>query len=47
VFSGHITGTFGQTQGKGQSIVTNGRITDNWHSEDNLTLMKQLGLVSQ
>ena len=56
VFTGHFTGTFGQTQGKGQSIsfiatdllkVTNGRITDNWHIEDNLTLMKQLGLITQ
>jgi predicted ester cyclase len=56
VFTGHFTGTFGQTQGKGQSInfiatdllkVTDGRITDNWHIEDNLTLMKQLGLVTQ
>jgi predicted ester cyclase len=56
VFTGHFTGTFGQTQGKGQSInfiatdllkVTDGRITDNWHIEDNLTLMKQLGLITQ
>jgi predicted ester cyclase len=56
VFTGHFTGTFGQTQGKGQSInfiatdllkVTDGRITDNWHIEDNLTLMKQFGLITQ
>lgn len=56
VFTGHFTGTFGQVQGQGQSInfiatdllkVTNGRITDNWHIEDNLTLMKQLGLITQ
>jgi len=55
VFTGHFAGTFGQTQGKGQSIdfiatdllkVVNGRITDNWHIEDNLTLMKQLGVIS-
>ena len=40
VFTGHFTGTFGQVQGKGQSIdfiatdllkLANGRITDNWH----------------
>jgi predicted ester cyclase len=56
VFTGHFTGTFGRTQGKGQSInfiatdllkVTDGRITDNWHIEDNLTLMKQFGLITQ
>jgi predicted ester cyclase len=56
VFTGHFTGTFGQTQGKGQSInfiatdllkVTDGGITDNWHIEDNLTLMKQFGLITQ
>jgi predicted ester cyclase len=56
VFTGHFTGAFGQVQGKGQSIafiatdllkVTEGRITDNWHIEDNLSLMKQLGVVPQ
>jgi hypothetical protein len=25
--------------------VQDGRITDNWHIEDNLTLMQQLGIV--
>jgi hypothetical protein len=25
--------------------VENGRITDNWHIEDNLTLLKQMGLA--
>jgi len=53
-FTGHFTGTFGKTKGNGQPIdfiatdllkVANGRITDNWHIEDNLTLMKQLGVV--
>jgi len=56
VFTGHFTGAFGQLQGKGQSIafiatdllkVTDGRITDNWHIEDNLTLMRQLGVIPQ
>jgi hypothetical protein len=51
-----FTGTSGQTQGKGQSInfiatdllkVTDGGITDNWHIEDNLTLMKQFGLITE
>jgi len=54
-FSGHFTGSFGQTQGKGQAIdfiatdlvkVENGRITDNWHIEDNLTLLQQMGVAT-
>jgi predicted ester cyclase len=53
-FAGHFTGTFGKIQGKGQAIafiatdlikVQNGRITDNWHIEDNLTLFQQLGIT--
>lgn len=53
-FRGHFTGRFHDTQGKGQAIdfiatdiyrVAEGRITDNWHLEDNLTLMGQMGLV--
>ena len=54
-FSGHFTGRFGQTQGRGQAIafvatdlvkVENGRITDNWHIEDNLALLQQMGVAS-
>ena len=53
-FAGHFTGTFGKVQGKGQAItfiatdllkVENGRITDNWHIEDNLTLLQQMGVA--
>jgi predicted ester cyclase len=53
-FTGHFTGRFGQTQGKGQPIafiatdlvkVENGRITDNWHIEDNLTLLQEMGVA--
>jgi predicted ester cyclase len=53
-FSGHFTGQFGKVQGRGQVIdfqafdlyrVSDGRITDNWHLEDNLTLLKQMGIV--
>jgi predicted ester cyclase len=53
-FTGHFTGRFGQTQGKGQPIafiatdlvkVENGRITDNWHIEDNLTLLQKMGIA--
>lgn len=50
-FHGHFTGRFGAVQGHGQDIafraidiyrVQAGRITDNWHLEDNLTLMQQM-----
>jgi predicted ester cyclase len=53
-FRGHFTGAFGQKQGGGQTVdfiatdilrVQDGRITDNWHIEDNLTFMQQLGIV--
>jgi predicted ester cyclase len=53
-FGGHFTGRFGQTQGEGQPIpfiatdlvkIENGRITDNWHIEDNFTLLQQMGVV--
>jgi predicted ester cyclase len=53
-FTGHFTGTFGTTRGQGQSIrfiatdllkVAKGRITDNWHIEDNLTLLQQMGVA--
>jgi predicted ester cyclase len=53
-FTGHFTGRFGQAQGKAQPIdftatdllkVENGRITDNWHIEDNLTLLQQMGVA--
>jgi predicted ester cyclase len=53
-FTGHFTGGFGRTKGQGQPIdfiatdllkVTDGRITDNWHIEDNLTLLSQMGIA--
>jgi predicted ester cyclase len=53
-FTGHFSGKFGQTQGKGQPVpfiatdlvkVENGRITDNWHIEDNLTLLREMGIA--
>jgi predicted ester cyclase len=53
-FRGHFTGRFGQIQGQGQTInfiatdiyrVTDGRIVENWHIEDNLTFQQQLGLI--
>ncbi len=53
-FAGHFTGTFGTVRGKGQAIafiatdllqVEDGRIIKNWHIEDNLTLLQQMGIV--
>jgi len=53
-FRGHFTGGFGQTQGQGQTInfiatdiyrVSDERIAENWHVEDNLTLQQQLELI--
>lgn len=54
-FRGHFTGRFGNRQGHGQPVdfiatdiyrIVDGRIADNWHLEDNLTLLKQLGVVA-
>lgn len=53
-FTGHFTGTFERKKGHGQPIdfiatdilaVQRGRITDNWHLEDNLSFMREVGLV--
>ena len=53
-FTGHFTGEFGHSKGNGQSInfiatdllkVTDGLVTDNWHIEDNLTLLSQMGVA--
>jgi predicted ester cyclase len=53
-FRGHFTGRFEQIQGQGQTInfiatdiycVADGRIAENWHIEDNLTLQQELGLI--
>ncbi|MHA6575651.1 ester cyclase [Pseudomonas yamanorum] len=53
-FRGRFTGTFGQIKGVGQAVdfiatdiyqIENGKIAANWHIEDNLTLMKQLGAL--
>ena len=51
---GHFTGRFGEITGTGQTIdfqafdlyrVKNGQITENWHLEDNLGLMQQMGIL--
>jgi predicted ester cyclase len=53
-FTGHFTGQLNGTTGASQPIdfiatdivaVRDGRITDNWHLEDNLTFLQQIGLI--
>lgn len=55
-FTGHFTGSFMGREGTGQKVdfiatdivrVQDGRITDNWHLEDNLTFFQQIGVVAQ
>ena len=55
-FHGHFSGQFGTVQGQGQPIdfqafdlyrVAGGRIAENWHLEDNLSLMQQLGVIAR
>src|SRR6266478_1679944 len=55
-FHGHFTGHFKQIQGRGRTInfiatdiyrIVDGRIVENWHIEDNLTMQKQLGLIAE
>ncbi|MFT3699327.1 MAG: ester cyclase [Kofleriaceae bacterium] len=53
-FHGHFTGTFDGKPGNGAEVnfiatdilrITDGKVTDNWHLEDNLTFLKQIGAV--
>lgn len=55
-FHGHFTGQWAGKQGQGQAVdfiatdiyrIAHGKIADNWHIEDNLALMRQLGLVAR
>jgi len=55
-FTGHFTGAFMGRNGNGQMVdfiatdivkVQDGRITDNWHLEDNLTFLQQIGAVAR
>ena len=55
-FTGHFTGVFMGRQGSGQAVdfiatdilrVRDGKITDNWHLEDNLGFMQQAGLLAK
>jgi len=54
-FTGHFTGAFGTVSSDGQPVsfiatdllkIRDGRITDNWHIEDNLTLLQQMGIAT-
>lgn len=53
-FTGHFTGSFMGRAGTGQPVdfiatdilrVRDGHVTDNWHLEDNLTFLQQIGVV--
>lgn len=55
-FTGHFSGSFAGRSGAGQPVdfiatdivrVRNGRITDNWHLEDNLTFLQQIGAIAR
>ncbi|MBV6826004.1 ester cyclase [Pseudomonas sp. PD9R] len=55
-FTGHFTGTFNGVKGQGQAVnfiatdiyrIANGRIAENWHLEDNLTFLQQIGVVAR
>ena len=53
-FTGHYSGSFQGKQGDGRKVdfiatdiyrIADGQIAENWHLEDNLTLLQQLGAV--
>jgi len=55
-FTGHFTGTFGELHGSGQTVdfvatdilrIESGKVTDNWHLEDNLTFQQQIGVIKK
>jgi predicted ester cyclase len=55
-FTGHFTGTFKGVQGKGQPIdfiatdiyrIADSHVAENWHLEDNLTFLQQLGVIEK
>jgi len=54
-FTGHFTGAFMGRSGKGETVdfiatdilkVAEGKITDNWHIEDNLTFLQEIGVFN-
>lgn len=55
-FVGHFTGNFMGKAGRGQKVdfiatdiyrMADGRIAEDWHLEDNLTFLQQIGIVAQ
>ncbi len=55
-FTGRFTGSFEGRRGAGQPVdfiatdilrIEHGRITDNWHLEDNLTFLRQIGALNR
>ena len=55
-FKGHFTDSFDAAKGTGQEVnfqafdlyrVKGGKIVDNWHLEDNLTLLKQMDVIKK
>ena len=55
-FTGHFTGSFVGKAGEGQRVdfiatdiyrVSDGRIAEDWHLEDNLTFLQQIGFVAR
>ena len=53
-FTGTFSGSFNEVKGNGEKVdflaidvlhITNGKIVEDWHLEDNLTLMQQLGVA--
>lgn len=54
-FTGHFTGSFMGKAGQGQKVdfiatdiyrMSDGRIAEDWHLEDNLTFLQQIGFVA-
>lgn len=54
-FTGHFTGSFMGKAGQGQKVdfiatdiyrISEGRIAEDWHLEDNLTFLQQVGFVA-
>jgi predicted ester cyclase len=55
-FTGHFTGTFNGVKGQGQTVsfiatdiyrIDKGRIAENWHLEDNLAFLQQIGVIAR
>lgn len=55
-FTGHFTGTFNGMKGQGQAVsfiatdiyrIADGKIAENWHLEDNLTFLQQIGVIAR